>query len=161
MHPITVFIARDLIILPLLIVAYLFWTLNSKDRKKLLVLLLIGGVLSLVFAKIGAHFYSNPRPFFKDHVIPYFPASDYNGFPSDHTLLASFLGFSVLAYWRRAGYALLAIAVIIGWARVASGVHHFIDIVGSFVFTALASIITIRVVDYWQAKNYLKNQLRN
>ena len=145
--------ARVLIIVPLIVVAYLFWTLNSKQRKNLLALLVIGGFLSVVFAKLGGHFYSNPRPFFKDNVTPYFMASDYNGFPSDHTLLASFLGFAALSYWRRVGNGLLVLAALIGWARVAAGVHHFVDVVASFLLTALATFIAIRLVEMWSARH--------
>lgn len=160
MHSLIVFMARGLIIVPVLVVVYLFWTLSPKDRKKLAALLVLGGILSLIFAKFGAHFYSNPRPYFKDHITPYFMASHYNGFPSDHTLLASFLGFATLTYNRRVGNILLVLAALIGLARVVAGVHHFVDIVGSFLFTALATLVATWILSYWQTSRS-KNRKSN
>lgn len=152
MHELTKLIAKDLIIVPILVVIYLLWKFDGKERKNFLALLILGGALSLVLAKIGAHFYSDPRPFFKDHVTPYFMASHYNGFPSDHTLLASFLGFATLTYRRQLGNVLLLVAAIIGWARVAASVHHFVDIIGSFLFTALATFLAVLLLHFWQAR---------
>ena len=153
MHELIKLIAKDLIIVPILVAVYLLWKLDGKARKNFLALLILGGALSLVLAKVGAHFYSDPRPLFKDHVTPYFIASHYNGFPSDHTLLASFLGFATLTYRRQVGYILLLVAAIIGWARVAAGVHHFVDIIGSFLFTALATLLAVWLLNFWQARS--------
>jgi undecaprenyl-diphosphatase len=130
--------AQDLIVVPLLYTLYLVLKLRDKKRINYLILLIAGGFLSLVLAKIGAHLYYHPRPFLTDHITPLFKASHDNGFPSDHTLLAAYLGFAVLSHSRRDGLILLAVALLVGWARVAAGVHHFTDILGSFVITAIA-----------------------
>jgi membrane-associated phospholipid phosphatase len=145
MDSITVWASKYLILVPVLAVAYVFWKLNKQDRKQMLFVLVTTGILAIIIAKLGSHLYTNPRPQFKDHVIPLFTTSDYNGFPSDHTLLASVLGFSLLAYSKKLGWAVLAVALIVGWARVAAGVHHFIDVLASLLIAGLS---------YWLA-NYL------
>lgn len=61
-----------------------------------------------------------------------------NGFPSDHTLLASFIGFAMLTISRRRSIVLLLVALAIGLARMAAGVHHSWDILGSFIITGIS-----------------------
>jgi membrane-associated phospholipid phosphatase len=148
MDNLEIFAAKYLIAVPILATLYIIWKLSAKrnELNKFIAMLLAGGLLSLIFAKIGNHFYYHPRPFIGDGVKPLFYASRDNGFPSDHTLLASFLGFAALSYSRRLGAVLLVIAAIVGWARVAAGVHHLSDIIGSFVFTGLAYLVISRLV---------------
>ncbi len=139
--------AQDLIVVPVLATFYIFWRLEKSKRQNFLILLIGGGILSLLLAKIGNHFYWDPRPFIKDGITPLFTAHRDNGFPSDHTLLSAFLGFVTLGYWRKLGAALLVVAVIVGWARVAAGVHHFVDIIGSFIFTGLAWLLVSKLIN--------------
>ena len=152
MNSLIIFIAKDLFILPLLLIAYLFFKLDNSKRKELVLVLIGGGILSLLLAKIGSHFFFNPRPFIGDHITPLFFASHVNGFPSDHTLLTSFLGFVALHYSRKLGVIMLVLAALIGWARVAAGVHHFVDIVGAFIITAVATFVIFKVL---QTRNKL------
>ena len=42
-----------------------------------------------------------PRPFVVQHVAPLFPRDADNGFPSDHTLLATFFAVCVFFYSRK------------------------------------------------------------
>ena len=139
------FAAKDLILLPVLATIYIIWRLKGAKRRKFIITLLATGLLALSFAKIAAHLYYNPRPFLSDGVKPLFIASHDNGFPSDHTLLAAFLGFVALSYSLRWGVGLLIVALLIGWARVAAGVHHLVDVCGSLVFTGLAYLIVYQI----------------
>ena len=149
MNSLAIDIAKYLIIVPIICAFYLYWKLDNKNRRQFLILVIAGGILSIVLAKIAGKIYDDPRPFIKDGVVPLFTASHDNGFPSDHTLLASFIGFAVLFYSKRLGIALLIIAVLIGWARVYAGVHHFTDVIGSFVITGLAAWLC-----HWAIKKY-------
>jgi undecaprenyl-diphosphatase len=144
MESLVTFIARYLILLPVLATLYFLWDLKGYKRRIFLMTLVATGGLSLIFAKIGAHLFYDPRPFIKDGITPLFRAAHDNGFPSDHTLLASALGFTALSYSKRWGISLLIVAALIGWARVDAGVHHLIDICGSFVFTGIAYLIVIQ-----------------
>jgi membrane-associated phospholipid phosphatase len=147
MDSLITFIAKDFILIPLFATAYVWLNLKGKQRREMLLMLVCAGILSIVFAKIGSHLYNNPRPYISDGATPLFAHSgDPNGFPSDHTLLASFLGFVTLYYSRRIGAAILVVAALIGWARVAAHVHHLVDIVGSFVITGLACLIVINLL---------------
>jgi membrane-associated phospholipid phosphatase len=147
MDSLITFIAKDFILIPLFATAYVWLKLKGRQRREMLLMLVCAGILSIVFAKIGSHLYNNPRPYISDGTAPLFAHSgDPNGFPSDHTLLASFLGFVTLYYSRRIGAAILVVAALIGWARVAAHVHHLMDVVGSFVITGLACLIVINLL---------------
>lgn len=132
-----ILIAEYLILISVLL-AVGFWLYTSKPNKKHLAFMVIAGaVLALVLAKLGSSLYYNPRPFEVGHFVPYFTHAADNGFPSDHTLLASFLGFVMLRFSRRLGWLLLALALAIGASRVIAGVHHTVDIIGAFVCAAV------------------------
>lgn len=158
MHELVILIAKYLIGLSVLIVAAFFFTLSNPKKKRFMVQAVIGAVIAVVLAKIGSKLYNNPRPFVVGHFTPYFSHGNDNGFPSDHTLLSSFLGFLVLFYNRKVGVVLLLFAALIGLARMKAGVHHGVDILGAFVFagagTWLGVLITSRVL---QIKSLDKN----
>ena len=141
-----VFVAKYFLYLSVAIVGIHWLMATKRDKIDLMAHYLVGGIIALVLAKVGAHFYYDTRPFVSHHIRPLMPHAADNGFPSDHALLSSFLGFTMLAYSRRLGYGLLVLAVLIGAARVAAHIHSPIDIVGSFVFAALATVLTRLIV---------------
>lgn len=141
------FVAKYFLLIPLIATTYLFIKLNPKARREMIVMLFCAGVLSIVLAKIAAHLHDDPRPYIRDGSVPLFAHNgDPNGFPSDHTLLASFLGFVALLYSRKVGVSLLVVAALIGWARVAAHVHHLTDIVASFIITGVSCWIVIQLL---------------
>jgi membrane-associated phospholipid phosphatase len=147
MDDLITFIAKYFILIPIFVAIYIFLKLSIKKRQEMLIMLFCVGVLSIIFAKIGSHIYNDPRPYIKDGTAALFAhGNDPNGFPSDHTLLASFLGFVTLYYSRKLGVILLIVAALIGWARVAAHVHHLVDIIGSFVCTGLAYLIVVSLL---------------
>lgn len=152
-----VFVAKYLLYLSVLIVG-IHWLIASKrDKIDLFAHYLVGGLIALVLAKIGAHFYYDTRPFVSHHIKPLMPHAADNGFPSDHALLSSFLGFTMLAYSRRLGYGLLVLAVLIGAARVAAHIHSPIDIVGSLVFGAVATLLARFIVGRYLPERSKRN----
>lgn len=83
---------------------------------------------------------------------PLIAHSNDNGFPSDHTLLSSLLGFAILPFAPIMGIATLLVALLIGTARVLAFVHHPIDIIASFVFAGAAVLIAYYSVKLYFAK---------
>ena len=73
-----------------------------------------------------------------------------NGFPSDHTLLLATAAVIVALVNRWAGAVGLVFALLIGLARVYVGVHHLLDIFGSFVIVAIAALIYLVGRGIWQ-----------
>jgi membrane-associated phospholipid phosphatase len=142
------FVAKYFILISFFAAAYVFFQLKPAKRRQMVIMLLSVAVLSMIFAKIGAHLFYDPRPYIKDGATPLFAHSnDPNGFPSDHTLLASFLGFVTFYFSRKMGAFMLLVAALGGLARVAAHVHHGLDIVGSFICTGLAYLIVAAVIN--------------
>ncbi|MHB1209806.1 MAG: phosphatase PAP2 family protein [Acidimicrobiales bacterium] len=143
MDSLIVFVAKYFLYISIVIVGVYWLRASTNDKFSLAWKLVGGGILALAMARVGAHFYYDTRPFVAHHIKPLFPHAADNGFPSDHALLASFLGFSMIAYSRRVATALLANAVLVGWARVAAHVHSPIDIIGSFVFAGVSVALIV------------------
>ncbi len=133
-----VFVAKYFLYISVVVTAWFWWRSQRSTKVELLGRLVVGGVIALALARLGGYLYYDPRPFVTEHVRPLFAHAADNGFPSDHALLTSFLGFTLLLYSRKVGAVLLVIAVLVGAARVAAHVHSPIDIIGSFVFSAIA-----------------------
>lgn len=137
MHEAVTFIAEYVILLSSLLAVWVFVTQPRSKKKDFIMVGLLGAILAILLAKIGNHLFYDPRPFVAGNFTPYFPHASDNGFPSDHTLLAAFFTFLALRYSKRIGWILLFLALLIGLARVKAGVHHSIDILGSFAFAAV------------------------
>lgn len=144
------------ILVPLLLTAYIFITIPGRRRWELVAILIVGGVVSLFLAKLGGHFINDPRPFVVGRFTPLIPHAPDNGFPSDHTLLASFLGYVLWRYSKWAGIVTLAAAICIGFARMYVGVHHLEDIVGSFVIAAVSTLVAIGLLQLYHRHNPTK-----
>jgi len=153
MHGVVVFIAKYFIFLSLLIAA-VFW-LRASTREKIALgwRVVVGGAIAEGLAQVAGRVYYDTRPFVSEHVAPYFAHAPDNGFPSDHALAASFLGFVILLYSRSTGSLLLVIAVLIGWARVVSRIHHPIDVIGSFVIACISVAIVQFAAHVWNARH--------
>ncbi|MDB5237985.1 MAG: phosphatase family protein [Candidatus Kaiserbacteria bacterium] len=136
-----IFAAKYLIILPVLVALYLIYKLPAEDRLSYGIHVIATGILAYVLAKVLGHFYFDARPFVSDGIVPLIPHAADNGFPSDHTLLASVLAAVVFIFNKNIGVALWIIALLIGAARVAAGIHHPLDIAGSIVISIIAAII--------------------
>ncbi len=149
MDSIIVFVAKYFLYLSLIVTVWFWWRCERTTKIELLVRLVVGGLLALALATVAGHLYYDTRPFVSEHIKPLFAHARDNGFPSDHALLTSFLGFSVLAYSKKVGAFLLAIAVAVGAARVAAHVHAPVDIVGSFVFSAVA-VLVVQSLTRWR-----------
>jgi len=142
-NSVIVFVAKYFLYVSVAIVGIYWLRANTNDKFSLAWKLVAGGILALAMARVSAHFYYDTRPFVAEHVKPLFAHAPDNGFPSDHALLTSFLGFTMLAYSRRTAAGLLLIAVLVGAARVAAHVHSPIDIIGSFVFAGVSAAIIV------------------
>lgn len=141
MHQFTIIVAKYFIIFSILLAFWTFIELPRRQKKHFIIVGALAAILSLMLAKIGAHFYYDTRPFVAGHFTPYFSHGADNGFPSDHTLLAGFLAFVCFKYSKKFGSTLLVLALAIGLSRVHAGVHHLTDIIGSLVFAFIGTVL--------------------
>ncbi len=150
MDLLVIFTARYLIILLPLVLLQILWTLPQKERVRFATLIIFSVALAYMFAKIGSHFYDNPRPFVVGSFDPLVPHGVDNGFPSMHTLFATTVAALLFTRRRTWGFALLVVAILIGVARVLAGVHHGIDVIAGFTIALIAvycarQLLAIRV----------------
>lgn len=137
MHSAVTVIAKYFIIIPVLVLVVEFIRLDAKKRLNLLIFVAVSAVVTVLLVKLATTLHSDPRPFVRDGVTPYFSSSTDNGFPSDHTTFSAVIAFCVLKYSRKLGISLAILSLVIGSARVVGGVHHTQDIIGGFIIAAL------------------------
>ena len=83
---------------------------------------------------------SSPRPFlYFDAINPLFYYGGYDSFPSGHATFFSALATALYFYHPRIGRLYFVIAIIIGTARVISGIHFPIDIFAGFALGILST----------------------
>lgn len=154
MNLLVTIIAKYFIVIPIAFIIILFFRLKGHQKRlEFIACLIAGGILSLLLAKLGGMFINDPRPFVVGHFRPLIPHAADNGFPSDHTLLASFISWFVFHYSKKLGLVSLSLALLIGLARVYAGVHHIEDIVGSFVITVIAMIFVFALATLLEKKS--------
>lgn len=141
-----IFGAKYLLIL-IIGIAFIYFLKQSRNKQKQLVVFgIITCALAFVTARIATQCYYDARPFVTGHFMPLIPHDSDNGFPSDHTLLASAVAMVIFYFNRKMGMVLLALAVLVGTARVMAGVHHPIDIIGSIIISVGVSFVIRRAI---------------
>lgn len=127
--PLMVAIAEYTVYLVPLLLAYLFY----RDRFESF---LVGasGVAGLAVSYAVGLLYSHPGPYTVFNTLLTDPVGE-NAFPSQHTTLVFSIAFATAYKRPRLGAAALFIAVLTGFARVYTGLHWPIDVLGG-VFAA-------------------------
>lgn len=133
--------AQYLYLLVLLIAAVFFFMQSGAVRKSMAICGIIIAPVAYIIARIAGHFYYDPRPFVVGHFTPLIAHAADNGFPSDHALLTGVVAMIMFFYNKKLSAVLWILAIIVGGARVLSGIHHTADILGSLIIAILAGII--------------------
>jgi undecaprenyl-diphosphatase len=139
-----IFGAKYLLIVIIAIALLYFLKQPRSEQKRLIIFSVICLPLIYLTAKILSLFYYNPRPFVSGGLIPLVSHNPDNGFTSDHTLLAGAISAVIFYFNRKTGMFLLALALLVGIARVMAGVHHLIDIAGSISIAFIVSFCAYR-----------------
>jgi undecaprenyl-diphosphatase len=123
---------------------------DRSDRVPLLAQAVLAVVLVAVLVKAAGMLHTDPRPFVvQPSLHPLFPHPADNGFPSDHTALATAVALVVARYRRALGIGLLLVSFAIGAARVAAHVHHVEDIVAGVLMGAVAAALALVAWEAW------------
>ncbi len=113
-----------------------------KTKFPLVRFALITGLFSFLLSRLASAVYNNPRPFVEERFTPLVAHAADNGFPSDHALLAGWLAMIVFMLDRKLGMLFWVMAFAVGLSRVAAGVHHLEDIVGSAVIVLISAALS-------------------
>ncbi len=152
MNYLIIFGAKYLYLIEIILFAIYFFLQKRNKQKSIIILSVVSLPLAYIFSKVLASVYFDPRPFLIDHFTPLIASSTDNGFPSDHTLLASAIASIIFFHNKKLGIVAWVIAFAIGISRVLAGVHHFVDIVGSIV---------IVFVTMWFVRSYIYCRFRS
>ncbi|MCX6779910.1 MAG: phosphatase PAP2 family protein [Candidatus Magasanikbacteria bacterium] len=141
---IAIFIAQYLIFIIIAVGVAFFLHRPSAEKKEILVFSFITLPIIFIISRICAALYFNPRPFVDNQFLALIPHKPNNGFPSDHTLLASAVAMIIWHFNRKLGSVLMISALLVGLARVYVGVHHYLDIFASLAISSITVIIMER-----------------
>ncbi len=118
--------------------ALAYVVLTTKEKKEIPKRLLqifgppVVAVICAKLLKIGFH---EPRPFVALNFSPLTDEPDrFGSFPSAHATFFAALGFALYSKNTRFGSYFIISALVIGFARIATGVHWPIDIIFGLIF---------------------------
>jgi len=128
----------------LALIAAIYWLRSNRSQKiHLAVIGAISAAISLLLIELAGAAYYDPRPFVVHHTVPLLKHAADNGFPSDHTVLATVVALVVFQASRKLGLSMLVLAVLLGVSRVTAQVHSPLDIAAALVIGALAVALAV------------------
>lgn len=129
---------------------------TNRQRIKESLIFAFSVFCSFVLVLILKDLFVNPRPFLIYPNIKTLFIYGYNeSFPSGHAAFYGAMAAAIFIYHKKVGFWFICGAVLIGLARVVSGVHFPLDILFGFIFGACVSILTYALVSFL-AKKYKK-----
>lgn len=141
-----IFLAQSL---PWILIAFTFvyFVLMRKNIKRFLMIALctsLAAFVSLIFKWV---IFRHPRPFVAlPHVTQLIQITAFDSFPSSHATIFAALTTAMFMYNRKIGFVFLVSTLLIGLARIASGIHFPIDILTGF---AIGFVITYFSYRFW------------
>jgi undecaprenyl-diphosphatase len=142
---------QAVILLPLVLAACWFWPGVTRVRRRRAV---FAGLVSLAlaFAIVVAFDVAHPiyraRPFTTLAINPLFDHQADSSFPSDHTLLGVACVGPLLLLRPRLGIWPVCAMLLVGFARVAGGVHFPSDILGSALLALVLSAAALPITTF-------------
>ncbi|MGM9988158.1 MAG: phosphatase PAP2 family protein [Bacillaceae bacterium] len=125
-----------------ILIFIVMWFRNHLHRK-ITILAIFSGGITLLLEFIIKQFYFKPRPFVNHHaqVLPPSPSQESPSFPSKHTTLAFATATAVIIHKWVLGSIMYILAILTGFSRIWMGQHYPSDIVGSAMLGTITSII--------------------
>ena len=112
----------------------LFWKYNFILRLKNILFVLSSTVVAWGITDILKSIIASPRPFIIfDNLNPLFLHGGMDSFPSGHATFFGALSFSLFLINKKVGILFMIGALLVGFARIASGVHFPIDILFGYI----------------------------
>lgn len=97
------------------------------------------GIIAWCVATLLKFVFQANRPYLTlRDVEPLISKTDYS-FPSGHATFFMALAVAMYLSHKKAGYIFIVLALLIGLARIAAGVHYPVDIIGGFILGGLVA----------------------
>ena len=112
-----------------------------KQKYKEIFFIFLSSGLAWIFSKILKFLFHTLRPFdVLVNIRPLFPEAGY-AFPSSHATFFMALAVALFFNHKKAGYLFMFFALLIGIARIMTGVHFPSDILGGFALGVIISLL--------------------
>lgn len=116
--------------------------LQFKNKFKEVSFVLVTSVSAWVIEGVLKLLIVSPRPFLVfENVKPLFLHGGMDSFPSGHAMFFSALAVSLYFIHKRIGVLFFVVALIVGLARIAAGIHFPIDILFGYIFGIIVALI--------------------
>lgn len=132
----------------LVVVVISLWFMVKNYSKRILIFSVVILPLVYIVAQIAGKIFYDPRPFVIGHFIPLVVHAANNGFPSDHSLISFALASIVFLFNKKLGFVLFILGFLVGLSRVYVGIHHPVDILGSFLICVVVASICAKIVSW-------------
>jgi len=106
------------------------WVLGRPAERRGAVLALLAAGGALLVNQVLIRIWDRPRPFLAHPVHVLVSRSTDSSFPSDHAAASIAIAVTVLLMHRRIGLVVLAVALLVCFARVYVGAHYPGDVLG-------------------------------
>ena len=134
-----VFVADYLIyLIPMLVIA--LWCWGKGWQRNLAVKACLVALVALGVNQIIIALWPHPRPFMAGVGHSFMAHAPDASFPSDHATVFAVIGLTLVFGSVRSviGWSVLALGMIVAWARIFLGVHFPLDMVGAVAVVCLA-----------------------
>jgi undecaprenyl-diphosphatase len=140
-----------------LLLALLYLSFREKSQRAA-ILSGISVLMALGIGQVIGWIVNRPRPyFFATHVL--IGRTVDSSFPSDHATLAFALAMLLWYYHKNLSLSLLALAVLLSFARVYVGAHYPTDVLGGAILGSVVGLVVGKLSLQSPWKNWLKASL--
>jgi len=155
-----IFAAEYMPVVVILALAIL-WIAKGNNTRDVILYGVYAAIIGLVINYIIGLVYFHPRPFMIGLGTQLFQYPAETSFPSDHTtfMVSIALIFLYFKETRVYGIILLILGLIGGFARVFSGVHFPLDILGSIMVSIISTLIIFQFKDRFNPLNMLIKEI--
>lgn len=132
--------------LPYAVVLVVLGLWLRRDGLRAVIAAGVGALLGLAVGSLLGALWQEQRPFVADHYAPLIAHSADASFPSDHLTV---IGAAFGAAWpvsRTLAAAAAVLGLVVGFARVAVGVHYPWDVVAGFALGAAGALVAWAVL---------------
>lgn len=113
---------------------------ERHGAQKAVVIAAVSLVLAMAAKSFLAYFIQRDRPFVDHPDLALVAPTDPGSFPSGHTMVAFAVATSLLlSGYRKLGWSLMAVAVLVGLSRMLVGVHYLSDVLAGALVGVLSS----------------------
>lgn len=159
MRGLAVFLAQGLVLsVPLLLLV--LWVLGERRQRMTVLIATLSIVVALGCNLLIRDLWFHPRPFMLGLGQNFLAHAPGASFPSDHASGMFAMAFAlILASLRKTGLVMLALALLVSWARVYLGVHFPFDILGGCLVGLFSAWLVRRGMAWRQLDQRLLDRL--